>query len=111
MPEISTAKLNPWISKLTVDAVAEGGGDGDADREGEGEPEGLVTGPEPAAEFGEDSKLGSAEGLELPEGMGVGITEGVTEGLMEGLDEVLAKTFTKMDGLGEGKEEGEAIID
>lgn len=40
------------------------------------------------------------------EGEGVGVIEGVKEGLSE----ALAKTFTELDGLGEGKAEGDIVI-
>lgn len=111
-PEISTVKLEPWTSTLTVWTDGVGDGEGDPPAGGEGFEVGL------ALDEGDEAVVPRTVGDAEAEGLGVadtvgfaegdGFTEGLAEGLIEGFREALAKALVEGDGAIEGAIEGDA---
>lgn len=104
-PEISSVKLDPWTSTLTVWIDGVGDGEGDPPSGGDGFERGLALGegevevPRTAGdEPDEDSETAEAEGI----GDGEGEREGFADAFIEGFEDDFTEGlgFTLGDGLG-----------
>lgn len=103
-PEISTVKLEPWISRVTVCVCPEGEGLGLeaglgfmlALGEGEGDIAPKTTGEEEAEGPGTADPEGVVEG----DGFSKGLTEAFTTGFMEGFNPLVGGVEALGEGLG-----------